>query len=186
LEDEKVTACLSRELAKRAGWNESPALYFLAEDDGGFWLPGFCVSPSFWQAGHPGAILANMARLLEGAAGAALDLFPPLPPGFAGVAFRFEGWSTPPLNEDSDPALVERMRRASAEHEIYLQPERVEIRAFAACATDGTSYFVSQQRGSDELEVSVNPEESGRIPVALARLTLGLKVVAEHQRNQVQ
>jgi hypothetical protein len=161
--DERIPGMLCAELAGRREWDEPPELYALIHDDGDLRLMPMGYPSFIWNNAEPGSVLQRMAANAESWPPAALGAFVLV----AGVAFRFEAWGVrADLSLPGD--VQERLRRAAAEHDLHLQPERVEQRCMMAATADGLCW-VTQERGGTPAVADEGPPQ-GRVPDALTRI----------------
>jgi hypothetical protein len=162
LTGDQVNALLCNALAERTEWDEPPAVYVITDDDEPR-LDQLDVPVWMWSAAEPGVMLWKLAAF------GSLWL-PSLPAGFFGVAFRFEAWVADVTDSALSDADRERLRRASVERDIHLQPERRETRSMMACDLDGGCYWVQQYRGSEPELVPDAYASKGRIRQSLTLL----------------
>ena len=183
--DEEVESLLRQALAARTEWDEAPELYLILEKDGKLELETV-LSPE-WEIWNvipdPVRVLLTLSQALSDA-----DLMAAWPEemslvpseGFCGVAFRVEAWGIK-YSKDSDPEVQERLKRASVEHDIHLQPERIECRQMMARMRNGSTYWVQQERGQEPSRMEDASGAEGRVPDALKGIMEGLSRMAAAQ-----
>ena len=180
--DAEVASLLTQALAERTEWDEAPEFYLILEKDGKLELVSV-LSPE-WEIWNiipdPVRVLLMLSQALGDA-----DLMAVWPEemslvpaeGFCGVAFRVEAWGIK-YGKDSDPEVQERLRRASVEHDIHLQPERIECRQMMARMRNGSAYWVQQERGKEPSQMEDASGAEGRVPDALKGIAEGLSQMA--------
>jgi hypothetical protein len=190
MNDEAIGALLTATLTARTEWDEHPELYFLTESDNSAALVTVGLSSMWWDLAPPPQLLMRLGEGLmhyHSLPDSILEMpkppVPELPPGWIGMAFRFEGWGVniTAAEQNDDPAVAERLKRAVAEHDLYLQPERIEARHIMAFTTADRFYHVEQER---DCEVVMMPsgDPGGTIAEALMLMTFGFKAAtAERQ-----
>ena len=184
--DAEVNALLTQTLAERTEWDEPPELYLILENNAGEMYLETVLSAG-WEVWDiiPDPVLV-LLKLSEALADDSLMAVWPeqlsLVPaeGFCGMAFRVEAWGVK-YGKDSDPEVQERLRRASAEHDLHLQPERVEMRQVMAYMRNGSVYWVQQERDGEPIAIEGAEAAEGRVPDALKGITAGLHRVARKQ-----
>lgn len=185
--DEQLTSLLQQTLAERTEWDEHPELYVIIDIGGRLELETLVAPDSvIWAiSGHPVHVLeistlgmddpVYLAAWESFTGRSRAELVPA--EGFCGVALRYEAWGVK-VDAATEPATRERLRRATVEHDIYLQPERVEQRQIMAATPDGTLYWAHQDRdGEPYMETYAQPPE-GRVPVAVAALASAMEKLA--------
>lgn len=181
--DAEITSLLTQALAERTEWDEAPELYLLLENSGGK-LGLITILSQDWEMwdmmADPVRVLLMLSQALSDDALMAIwpeemSLVPA--EGFCGVAFRVEAWGVK-YGEDSDPEVQERLRRASAEHDLHLQPERIEMRQIMAYMRNGNVYWVQQERDGEPTVMEGAESAEGRVPDALKGVVEGLHRMA--------
>jgi len=184
MRDKRFIRLLTAALSERTEWDECPELYFVTDCHSELELLSFELNEIFWKLVDPPEVVSRLANGLLNYDTLPPDKppAPPVPAGLAGVAFRFEAWGVVLDQADFGTEKAERLNRASAEHEIHLQPERIEQRQMLACSTSGELYWVRQNRGEGTVEAE-DLDPQGRVPQALAEMVMALKTLAQTQQS---
>lgn len=177
---DRVSGLLEANLAERTTWDEPPELHIICKDncedsEPGWHLHHTPAPPGWWNADRPPVMLMKLALAM----GRYPEMFRydeiPSLESFAGVAFFCETWS---VAVPASGEAAERLRRASVEHELHKQPERVEARCMWACDINGRLYAAIQQRGKEVSSEEISDlDHDGTVIQAVSELVMNMRVV---------